>query len=146
MFQTNWKALLFCWHWKWKLLICHMTSVIILSLELEARRSKICQCGIRSQSMTQIFVPQLCQLHLSSGPAMWRHWGGGEVELSAEGRLSSEVTGWMSQIELSLLGVEVKPLSSALLLLLLFWSLFEEHETWLFFCRLFGSVEWMQLR
>lgn len=109
--------LLTFWHWKWKSLIRHVNRVIIFSLEPAARRCEICQCGIGSQSMTQIFVPQPCQLHLSSGP---RRCGGAGVEE----RWSCQRREW--QRSLSLLGVGVTPLGSPLLL---FSSWFEAHVT-----------------
>lgn len=117
--QTNlyFILLLTFWHWKWKSLIRHVNRVIIFSLEPAARRCEICQCGIGSQSVTQIFVPQPCQLHLSSGP---RRCGGAGVEE----RWSCQQREW--QRSLSLLGVGVTPLGSPLLL---FSSWFEAHVT-----------------
>lgn len=117
------------WHWKRKLLICGVTSVIILSLEPEPRRSKICQCGISSRSMTQIFVPQLCQLHLSSGP---RRCGGAGVEerWSCQWRDASPLK-WQSECQRSpsLLGVGVKPLRASSSLLKFVWG--THRHTWL---------------
>lgn len=136
MLQTNlyFILLLTFWHCKWKSLIRHVNRVIIFSLEPAPRRCEICQRGIGSQSMTQIFVPQPCQLHLSSGP---RRCGGAGVEE----RWSCQQREW--QRSLSPLGVGVKPLGSALLL---FSSLRRTSPDVIFSsCRPFGSVQLTQV-
>lgn len=146
MLQTN---RFYYWHWKWKWLICQVLSFWALNWSHGAVKSVSVASGVRAwrRSLSLSSASFISHLDHSDVEALgWRR--GGAVSrgtlLLWSGRVN--VTDLSLSLCLSLLGVGVKPLGSALLLLL-FWSLFEAHITRqdFLFWRLIGSIEWVQV-